>query len=466
MAITKIHAIKATITRAINYICDPKKTDEGILISSFGCSPETATFDFKFALSKTDLADPNKAFHLIQAFMPGEVSYEKAHQIGIELADKLLEGKYSYIVSTHIDKKHVHNHIIFCAADNIHHKKYHDCKKTYYHIRHLNDEVCAKHQLSIISPNQHGKQYKEWLSKNNNTSWKYNLKKCIDKVIQFSNTYEDFIILLRANGYEIKGETFEENSSKYILFRPLDQEHFIRGSMKSLGMEYTKERIKERIESKNDKLQLNKHVSLLAKKKTLIKEYSSKKLINTSSEKYIQNPALKHWANIENLKIATNNYNAVNSIVELKKQLATQTALIKTVQNNLVKTEHQLKDLGEILKYAQQYKENHIYHIRYQKSKNPDAYLRQHEMQLLLYDGAENILKSCGINPTTLDIDKLYNHYNILHVKKETLLQTYQSTTKELNTLNQKLNNLNQYLNQNDVQQIPDKKIQKDTPML
>ncbi len=180
----------------------------------------------------------------------------------------------------------------------------------------------------------------------------------------------------------------------------------------------------------------------------------------------MKNTALKHWANIENLKIATNNYNAVSSIVELKRQLATQTALIKTVQNNLVKTEHQLKDLGEILKYAQQYKENHIYHIRYQKSKNPDAYLRQHEMQLLLYDGAENILKSCGINPTTLDIDKLYNHYNILHVKKETLLQTYQSTTKELNTLNQKLNNLNQYLNQNDVQQIPDKKIQKDTPML
>lgn len=466
MAITKIHAIKATITRAINYICDPKKTDEGILISSFGCSPETATFDFKFALSKTDLADPNKAFHLIQAFMPGEVSYEKAHQIGIELADKLLEGKYSYIVSTHIDKKHVHNHIIFCAADNLHHKKYHDCKKTYYHIRHLNDEVCAKHQLSIISPNQHGKQYKEWLSKNNNTSWKYNLKKCIDKVIQFSNTYEDFIILLRANGYEIKGETFEENSSKYILFRPLDQEHFIRGSMKSLGMEYTKERIKERIESKNDKLQLNKHVSLLDKKKTLIKEYSSKELINTSSEKYIQNPALKHWANSENLKIATNNYNAVSSIVELKRQLATQTALIKTVQNNLVKTEHQLKDLGEILKYAQQYKENHIYHIRYQKSKNPDAYLRQHEMQLLLHDGAENMLKSFGINPTTLDIDRLYNHYNILHAKKETLLKTYQSTTKELNTLNQKLNNLNQYLNQNDVQQTPDKKIKRNPPLL
>ena len=94
MAITKIHAIQATVHKAVNYICNPQKTDESILISSFGCSPETAAFDFKFALSKTNQADPNKAFHLIQAFAPGEVSYKKAHQIGVELADKLLEGNF------------------------------------------------------------------------------------------------------------------------------------------------------------------------------------------------------------------------------------------------------------------------------------------------------------------------------------------------------------------------------------
>lgn len=136
MAITKIHAIQATVHKAVNYICNSQKTDESSLISSFGCSPETAAFDFKFALSKTNQADPNKAFHLIQAFAPGEVSYKEAHQIGVELADKLLEGKFSYIVSTHIDKGHVHNHIIFCAADNVNHEKYHDCKQTYLKTFH------------------------------------------------------------------------------------------------------------------------------------------------------------------------------------------------------------------------------------------------------------------------------------------------------------------------------------------
>ena len=87
-----------------------------MFISSYACSPETAAIDFKYTLDHCRENSPNKAYHLIQAFAPGEVSFEEAHQIGKELADKVLEGKYSYVVTTHIDKGHVHNHIIFCAA--------------------------------------------------------------------------------------------------------------------------------------------------------------------------------------------------------------------------------------------------------------------------------------------------------------------------------------------------------------
>ena len=467
MAITKIHAIQATVNKAVDYICNPAKTDESILISSFGCSPETAAFDFKFALSKTNQADPNKAFHLIQAFMPGEVSYKEAHQIGIELADKLLEGKYSYIVATHIDKGHVHNHIIFCAADNINHEKYHDCKKTYYHIRHLNDELCSEHQLSVLPPtDQRGKTYKEWLSNKNNSSWKTRLKNDIDEAIQTADTYEDFLDLIRAKGYEIKGETFDEKSLKYISFRPLDREHFIRGRANSLGAEYTKERIKERIEAKT-LIQPKKRIPFPKRKKQLVKDYSSQKLIDTSEEKFEQSPSLKAWADIQNLKIAASSYSETDSIAELEKQLAAKSVLAKTARNSLVETEHQLKDLGQILKYSEQYQSNHIYHVRYQKSKNTDAYLRSHETELLLHDGAENMLKRLGINPKTLDIEKLQNEYNSLYSKKETLQKTYKSAEKEINAFNRKLDNLNQYLNRtSQVQQISDRKTEKDQTTL
>ena len=99
MAYTKIHAIKATVDKAIDYICNPEKTDEKMFVSSYACSPETAAYDFKYTLDHCRENSPNKAYHLIQAFAPGEVGFEEAHHIGKELADKLLEGKYSYVVT-------------------------------------------------------------------------------------------------------------------------------------------------------------------------------------------------------------------------------------------------------------------------------------------------------------------------------------------------------------------------------
>ena len=204
MAITKIHAIKATVAGAVNYICNPEKTDSSILITSFATSPKTAAEDFRFTLSHTDLSDPNKAYHLIQSFAPGEVSAQEAHKIGNELADRLLGGRYSYIVSTHTDKGHIHNHLIFCAADNIDYKKYHDCKRSYWNIRHINDELCEEHNLSVIKENTHqSKSYKEWQTEKNGTSWKARLKADINECIRQSRTYEEFLTLMSAKGYEI-----------------------------------------------------------------------------------------------------------------------------------------------------------------------------------------------------------------------------------------------------------------------
>ena len=211
MAYTKIHAIKATVDKAIDYICNPEKTDEKMFVSSYACSPETAAYDFKYTLDHCRENSPNKAYHLIQAFAPGEVGFEEAHRIGKELADKLLEGKFSYVVTTHIDKGHVHNHIIFCAADNIEHNKYHDCKQSYYHIRKLSDELCKEHNLSVIIPGaQRGRKYKEWQSEQNGSAWKTQIRKDINFCIKSASTYEEFLLLMRAKGYEIKGELLKK----------------------------------------------------------------------------------------------------------------------------------------------------------------------------------------------------------------------------------------------------------------
>ena len=354
MAYAKIHAIKATVDKAIDYICNPEKTDEKMFVSSYACSPETAAYDFKYTLDHCRENSPNKAYHLIQAFAPGEVGFEEAHHIGKELADKLLEGKYSYVVTTHIDKEHVHNHIIFCASDNIEHNKYHDCKQSYYHIRKLSDELC-----------------------------------------------------------------------------------------------------RERIERKRERK------AVIPKR-----DYSARRLIDTSDEKFQNSPGLQRWAAIENLKIAAQSYNEVGSLAELEHKIAVKTEAGKSAKQSVVELEHRIKDLAEIIKYAQQYKDNRSYHIGYKKAKNPDAYFRRYESQIILYGGARHMLEQAGINLKGLNVDKLKAEYQELMKQKSELTSTYKDCEKEVRELKRKQENLNQYLGRTQPDPAQEQQEKIDTPNL
>lgn len=136
-----------------------------------------------------------------------------------------------------------------------------------------------------------------------------------------------------------------------------------------------------------------------------------------------------------------------------------KSTLAKTARQSLIDTEYQLKELGEILKYANDYQTNKVYNFRYKKSKDPDAYFRRHETELTLFDGAENMLKRFGINPKNLDVKQLQSDYNALLAKKAELQKTYKSAEKEISDLNRKLSNIRQYLGQEQTpEQSADKK--------
>ena len=152
MAVTKIKPVKSTLSKALDYIENPDKTDNQMLISSFGCSYETADIEFGYTLSQARDKGNNLAFHLIQSFAPGEVDYEKAHEIGRQLADAVTKGQHEYVLTTHIDKGHIHNHIIFCAVNFVDHHKYVSNKRTYYGIRNMSDKLCRDNGLSVVVP--------------------------------------------------------------------------------------------------------------------------------------------------------------------------------------------------------------------------------------------------------------------------------------------------------------------------
>ena len=242
MAVTKIKPVKSTLSKALDYIENPDKTDGKMLISSFGCSYETADIEFGYTLSQALDKGSNLAFHLIQSFAPGEVDYEKAHEIGKQLADAVTKGQHEYVVTTHIDKGHIHNHIIFCAVNFVDHHKYNSNKRSYYGIRNMSDKLCRDNGLSVVVPGKgsKGKSYAEYQAEKTGTSWKGKLKIAVDALIPQVSSFEELLQRLQA-GYEIK-------PGKYASCRAPGQERFTH--LKTLGADYTEEAIRERIAGK------------------------------------------------------------------------------------------------------------------------------------------------------------------------------------------------------------------------
>ena len=251
MAVTKIKPITSTVEKAIDYIISPSKTDEKLLVSSYGCSSDLMAareFEWTWEAAKQDGLASVKvlARHLIQSFDVGEVSAEKAHEIGRLLADEWLKGKYEYLIATHVDKDHIHNHIIFNAVSFVDHHAYRSNQRTYHELREISDKICAENGLSVIPPTRgKGMEYKEYSEAKQGTSWKQKLRFAIDKNVVLAKDFDDFLRLMQESGYEVK-------QGKFISFRAEGQERFTRS--KTIGDNYTEDRIRERISGKRGRI--------------------------------------------------------------------------------------------------------------------------------------------------------------------------------------------------------------------
>lgn len=204
MAYTKTHSITTTLKKAIDYILNPEKTDDELYVSSFACSSDTADIEFEWTRNKAKMDKGNSlARHLIQSFAPGETTPEQANEIGLKLAEEVLGGKYEFVISTHLDKGSIHNHIIFNSVSFVDYKKYHSNKYTYRNIQRTSDRICKEYGLSVIVPNTDNRS-KNTKYENKPTSWRAKLKTEIDKIILQSKDFEDFLRLVELQGYEIK----------------------------------------------------------------------------------------------------------------------------------------------------------------------------------------------------------------------------------------------------------------------
>ena len=248
MAITKIEDIKSKLKQSLDYIIDENKTDGKLLVTGGNCAPEFAYLEFKMTekMCKEFIGDYSKdgsnlAHHLIQSFdKKDKITSEEAHRIGIELAEKFIGGKHEYVVATHIDKGHIHNHIIFNAYSYSTYRKFNCHKNVFKEIRAISDELCKENGLSIVeNPKGKGKHYKEWLENEKGTSWKAYIKDTLDELIDKVKSFDELKTEMTNRGFEIK-------EGKHLAFKAPNQQRFCNG--KTLGNNYIKEAIIKRID--------------------------------------------------------------------------------------------------------------------------------------------------------------------------------------------------------------------------
>ena len=418
MAVTKTHPIKSTLKAAIDYICNPDKTDGKLLVSSFGCTAETA--DIEFAWTRRHAIDKgtNLGRHLIQAFQPGEVTPEQAHEIGMELAKEILGGKYEFVLTTHIDKDHVHNHLIFNAVSFADHKYYHSNKRSYHDIRRTSDRLCKEHGLSVIIPGQDkGKSYIEHQATQNGTSYKAKLKAAIDRLLPACSDLEELLRRLQREGYEIK-------RGKYISARAPDQERFTR--LKTLGVDYTEEALAARIVgrsrlSRQPKKQ-NGKISLLIDIQNNIKAQ--------------QSAGFTHWAKLNNLKQAAKTMNfltehGIGSYEELESRLTAVPARRDTAHAEIKRIENRAAELALVMKHAETYRQLKPLYDRYRKSNDKEKFLRGHESEIILFEAAVRELKRLGAVPLPAT-ESLKAELVNLAAEKERLLAEYKAARSEV----------------------------------
>lgn len=450
MAVTKIHPIKTTLKKAIDYICNGDKTNDEICVTTHLCSRENAHKEFEITKKQFSSRTKILAHHLIQSFVPEEVSFEEAHQVGIELCEKILEGKYEYVLATHIDKEHIHNHIIFNSIDVDDGKVYHSYYGSYMNIRIQSDRLCREHNLSVIDQETQKeineiKQRKfvnwyDWNEDKKGSSYKSRLQFDIDRTIKQSINWKDFLSKMESCGYEIK-------IGKHIAFRSKNQHRFTRA--KTIGLNYSEERIKDRILNKNKEL--------------------SNIIDIKNNDKAKSNKGYERWATKHNMKTAVSTMVAIrekgfDSMKELEKAIDRISVKKNELRQEFDKISLEQKRIKEVVKHIQTCISKREHYEGYRKNPNDKIYMMMNrkdvEAYQKSYEEIDVFLKQfphlghivIGELKTKSGknlFQKLNEHFRNLQAKQEEIIKKHNSLSAHYEELEHLKNNMDDYIGRN-----------------
>jgi len=426
MAITKIHPIKSTLNLAISYIVNGEKTDEQILVSTHKCHQETAHTQFLKTRENIGTKGTVLARHLIQSFLPGEVNPKTAHQIGLELCRKILKDEYEFVLSTHIDKGHIHNHIVFNNVNMITGKCYQSNKRSYHQIRYQSDKLCKENNLSVVDEfyesykkkyKTNGKSWYENEQAKRGTSWKSRLRFDIDRMIKQSKNWEEFLQKMAELGYEIK-------YGKHIAFKHKNKERFTRA--KTIGEDYSEERLKERIAEREQI------------KTPAVKKRIGNVIDMNANAKVKKSKGYEYWATKHNLNTMAESViyireHGIKSVKQLDEFIRKSADKRQNLQDQIKVIDKEMQELSATMEQVHIVKKYREYYKEYKANPSDKVFSNEYKSQITIYETAlSELKKSYSKLPNSKDI--LYR-LDKLQEKKNTLMVEYSSSKSAMDEL-------------------------------
>ena len=434
--IGKARSVSTAISDIIDYVENPDKTDKGQLITSYQCSARIADREFLFAkqlyiqkTGRTRGADDVIAYHLRQSFVPGEITPEEANRLGRELSMRFTKGKNAFIVCTHIDKAHVHNHIIFSAVNLDCDRKFRDFLGSGRALRRISDILCSENGYSIVdAPKRHGKSYNKWLGDNAPIPHRERLCYVIDEALkQHPESFDALLDLLRQAGYEIKGNPAN------LSLRGGAQKRFVR--MDTLGPGYTPAELKAVIAGERQ------HTPKQRKAKAPKQPQRTNQLLIDIQEKLAQGKGAGYanWAKKFNLKqmaqtVAYLQDHDLMDYAALTEKADAASARYHELSDRIKTAESRMAEIAVLRTQIINYVKTRDTYVAYRKAGYSKKFKAEHEADILLHQAAKKHFDDLGLKkPPT--VKALNAEYAALLAEKKAAYGDYRQAKEEMREL-------------------------------
>ncbi len=435
MAATRLIALHQNKGRTLNkcigertdYAMNPDKTENGTYVTSYACDPKTV--DEEFAVSKRDYeqmtgrkrTDNVIAYQIRQSFKPGEITPKEANRIGYETAMRFTKGNHAFIVATHTDRAHIHNHVVFCASNIKHTKKFRDFHKSGLALQKVSDLICLEHGLSVISPRPYNEREKRTVFPQRE-AFRDVIRESIDMALsKRPKNFDDFLLELRAAGYEIK-------RGKHTAIRGRGQKRFIR--FRSLGDGYTEAEIKNKIGCISSDKKLNKNAKAKSDEKFDLL-LSLQDIIAKG-----KGPGYELWAKKYNVKnvmkaILFFQEQGLRNYEELAEKAESSASRFNEVSSEIKTIEKRMNEISELRGHIINYSKTREIYVKYRESGYSKKYFAEHKEDIMIHKAAKDAFQKLGAKKIP-KVSELNIEFQELLSRKRKLYSEYRDVKEKM----------------------------------